>query len=600
MNRRNSVSPVGRHPSFIRTMGHPRIFDLSHDCRPPRRGGSGIDSRLGASILGYPRIDDRSYDHRPSSSGGSGVEAHRGGSMLGYPRIDDRSYDHRPSGSGGSGVDAHRGRSVDVHGFAGGSGSAFPSYPHGATHNFYPANDTAPGSATLPDARSGRQSFASRQSIYDDMSVYGGRGRDSVFVSDDYGDRLGLRSAVLPEATHFLPQFESSPSERYGGRHDSDVRRHGSAFLPHARYSLPSSATHFSEVDGRSNSFQQRGICQTMLHDEFPDHRSGLYGTSGYADARQVFTRNNLPSFAGPPSDVDRRHPSNIHLSYDYDGRKPSSVVMQDDTNLVSSFASAPSNHYGAYVINNQRAGSAITPDAFPNRRTEVVGSGPGRSTPTSRNALPSHHPRNDSCSDYNDRAQPTSVVLSDDRGASSSITTEAFASRPSDVDDSSDFDGGGHGFATTRGAVASGSSKYFGSSGFDAGTQHVAFKPDACKRHLTEFLPYDTVRTEKQRLDFCSALLGAGGSARYAHLLDRSINNLGFVYEEGNDDFRKSDNKGQLTNLGILSTQRWKQGILAIHFLFPNKKQASNTRTARGPHGQATFVEFVHAMHEY
>ena len=74
----------------------------------------------------------------------------------------------------------------------------------------------------------------------------------------------------------------------------------------------------------------------------------------------------------------------------------------------------------------------------------------------------------------------------------------------------------------------------------------------------------------------------------------------MGFVYEESDADFKKADNNGQLTNLGMLSLQRWKKGISVVHFLFPSKKQASNTRTAEGPHGQATFADFVQAMHKY
>jgi hypothetical protein len=47
----------------------------------------------------------------------------------------------------------------------------------------------------------------------------------------------------------------------------------------------------------------------------------------------------------------------------------------------------------------------------------------------------------------------------------------------------------------------------------------------------------------------------------------------LGFVYEEGDADFRKADANGLLTNLGKLSLERWESGILAIHFLFPSEK---------------------------
>jgi hypothetical protein len=74
----------------------------------------------------------------------------------------------------------------------------------------------------------------------------------------------------------------------------------------------------------------------------------------------------------------------------------------------------------------------------------------------------------------------------------------------------------------------------------------------------------------------------------------------LGFVYEVGGIDFRKADANGRLTNLGKLSLQRWVSGISAIHFLFPSQKQASNVRTAKGPHYQATFQDFILAMQEY
>jgi hypothetical protein len=74
----------------------------------------------------------------------------------------------------------------------------------------------------------------------------------------------------------------------------------------------------------------------------------------------------------------------------------------------------------------------------------------------------------------------------------------------------------------------------------------------------------------------------------------------LGFIYKEGDADFKIGDNNGQLTNLGVLSLQRWKKGILVVHFLFSLKKQASNTHTAEGTHGQAMFADFVQAMHKY
>jgi hypothetical protein len=74
----------------------------------------------------------------------------------------------------------------------------------------------------------------------------------------------------------------------------------------------------------------------------------------------------------------------------------------------------------------------------------------------------------------------------------------------------------------------------------------------------------------------------------------------LGFVYEEGDVDFRKADAHGHLTNLGKLSLQRWESGLSAVHFIFPSKKQASNVRTTEGPHHQATFHEFILAMQKY
>jgi hypothetical protein len=112
------------------------------------------------------------------------------------------------------------------------------------------------------------------------------------------------------------------------------------------------------------------------------------------------------------------------------------------------------------------------------------------------------------------------------------------------------------------------------------------------------KFLPSSTVRTDEERHSFCSEVLGS--SSGYGHLVEDTIFNLGFVYEEGNDDFSKNDTNGKLTNLGILNLHRWRSGITAIHFVFPSDKQASNTRTAEGPHGQATFIEFAQAMQAY
>jgi hypothetical protein len=90
------------------------------------------------------------------------------------------------------------------------------------------------------------------------------------------------------------------------------------------------------------------------------------------------------------------------------------------------------------------------------------------------------------------------------------------------------------------------------------------------------------------------------GVRSRFGSLLEESIYNLGFVYEEGDVAFRKADAHGRLTNLGKLSLQRWESGLSAIHFIFPSKKQASSVRTAEGPHYQATFHEFILAMQKY
>jgi hypothetical protein len=105
-------------------------------------------------------------------------------------------------------------------------------------------------------------------------------------------------------------------------------------------------------------------------------------------------------------------------------------------------------------------------------------------------------------------------------------------------------------------------------------------------------------VRTVNERSSFCSDVLRV--RLHFNHLLDESIFMLGFVYEEGDDNFRKDCANGRLTNVGKLSFQLWKSGISAVHFLFLSKKQASNARMAEGPHCQATFLEFIQAMQKY
>jgi hypothetical protein len=113
-----------------------------------------------------------------------------------------------------------------------------------------------------------------------------------------------------------------------------------------------------------------------------------------------------------------------------------------------------------------------------------------------------------------------------------------------------------------------------------------------------TRFLPCSTVRDLQERSALCCDVLGV--RSRFGSLLEESIYNLGFVYEEGDVDFRKADAHGRLTNLGKLSLQRWESGLSAIHFIFPSKKQASNVSTAEGPHYQTTFHEFILAMQKY
>jgi hypothetical protein len=110
--------------------------------------------------------------------------------------------------------------------------------------------------------------------------------------------------------------------------------------------------------------------------------------------------------------------------------------------------------------------------------------------------------------------------------------------------------------------------------------------------------VPVVPLLTVKERDDFCSKVLGV--RSRYRHLLDKSIFNLGFVYERGGDNFSSADSTSSLTNLGILNQERWRSGILSVHFIFPAEKQASNTRTAEGPHYQATFLVFILAMKQY
>jgi hypothetical protein len=113
-----------------------------------------------------------------------------------------------------------------------------------------------------------------------------------------------------------------------------------------------------------------------------------------------------------------------------------------------------------------------------------------------------------------------------------------------------------------------------------------------------THFLPCSTVRNLRERSAFCCDILGVRSC--FGSLLEESIHNLGFVYEEGDVDFRKADAHARLPNLGKLSLQRWESGLSAIYFIFPSKKQASNVRTAEGPHYQATFHEFILTMQKY
>jgi hypothetical protein len=110
--------------------------------------------------------------------------------------------------------------------------------------------------------------------------------------------------------------------------------------------------------------------------------------------------------------------------------------------------------------------------------------------------------------------------------------------------------------------------------------------------------LPQSTIQTLNDRSVFYSDVLCI--QSRFSHLLDESIFNLGFVYEEGDNDFRKDDANGRLRNLGKLNLQSWESCISAVHFMFPSEKQATNARTAKCPHCQATFREFIQAMQKY
>jgi hypothetical protein len=123
-------------------------------------------------------------------------------------------------------------------------------------------------------------------------------------------------------------------------------------------------------------------------------------------------------------------------------------------------------------------------------------------------------------------------------------------------------------------------------------------YVPRDTRKNVSRFLPRSTILTAKDRHAFCASMLADGSP--YSHLLDDNIFNSGFFYEEGDDGFKVKDSNNQMTNLGKLSHQRWKSGILALHFLFPSHHQASNARTTEGPHGQATFFDLVKAMQKY
>jgi hypothetical protein len=80
----------------------------------------------------------------------------------------------------------------------------------------------------------------------------------------------------------------------------------------------------------------------------------------------------------------------------------------------------------------------------------------------------------------------------------------------------------------------------------------YVAGGPSSNYTLRTRFLPCSTVRNLRERSAFCCDILGV--RSRFDSLLKESIYNLGFVYEEGDVDFRKADAHGRLTNLGKLS----------------------------------------------
>jgi hypothetical protein len=74
---------------------------------------------------------------------------------------------------------------------------------------------------------------------------------------------------------------------------------------------------------------------------------------------------------------------------------------------------------------------------------------------------------------------------------------------------------------------------------------------PDFPQRN--PFLPCSTVRTLLERSAFCSNVFRVG--SRFGSLLEESIYNLGFVYEEGDVDSRKADAKGRLTNCWTMTS---------------------------------------------
>jgi hypothetical protein len=204
-------------------------------------------------------------------------------------------------------------------------------------------------------------------------------------------------------------------------------------------------------------------------------------------------------------------------------------------------------------------------------------------------------------------------LVATTTSGGAKRATTSQGAKQSSHVDRNPSHDGSayhhdhhsyGQDYASVGGSSHSHDDHIFddtsgGVGALDHEAGYQAIIPDVGRfRSQNQFLPFSTVSNNQERIQFSSDVLQK--KSPFQHLLEDSIFDLGFVYEEGNTDFKASDFNGALTGLGELSLQHWKCGITTIHFLFPSVKQASNTCTAEGPHYQATFLGMVRTMEQY